>query len=116
MGIQYAAVAAIDSWPTFLPGNLAVFKERRDAAVAAFNEAGFRCDSPKATMYLWIPLPDGVQSAAFAERLMAEEGVIVLQGSAFGAGGEGFFRVSFITSPDRLREAARRAGNVLRSL
>jgi LL-diaminopimelate aminotransferase len=113
MGIQYAAAAAIDSWETFLPGNLAIFKERRDAAVAAFNEAGFRCETPKATMYLWIPLPEGVQSAAFSDRLMDEEGVITLPGSAFGAGGEGFFRISFITSPERLREAAVRAGRVL---
>jgi LL-diaminopimelate aminotransferase len=81
--------------------------------VAAFRDAGFTCESPKATMYLWIPLPEGTPSAAFAERLMEDEGVIVLPGSAFGAGGEGFFRVSFITSPDRLREAAARAGNVL---
>lgn len=113
MGIQYAAVAAIESWETFLPANLMVFRERRDAAVAAFREAGFECDSPRATMYLWIPLPEGVSSALFAERLMDEEGVIVLPGSAFGSGGEGFFRVSFITSAERLREAARRAGRIL---
>ena len=113
MGIQYAAVAAIESWETFLPANLMVFRERRDAAVAAFREAGFECDSPRATMYLWIPLPEGVPSALFAERLMDEEGVIVLPGSAFGSGGEGFFRVSFITSAERLREAARRAGRIL---
>jgi LL-diaminopimelate aminotransferase len=113
MGIQYAGVAAIESWDTFLPGNLATFRERRDAAVAAFREAGFACDVPRATMYLWIPLPDGIPSAAFADRLMEDEGVIVLPGSAFGAGGEGFFRVSFITSPARIAEAARRAGKVL---
>lgn len=115
MGIQYAAVAALESWESFLPGNLAVFRERRDAAVAAFRDAGFDCESPRATMYLWIPLPEGMPSAQFAERLMNEEGVIVLPGSAFGAGGEGFFRVSFITSADRLREAAVRAGRVLSS-
>jgi aspartate/methionine/tyrosine aminotransferase len=46
---------------------------------------------------------------------MEEEGVVVLPGSAFGPGGEGFFRVSFITSPDRIREAAVRAGRVLAS-
>jgi LL-diaminopimelate aminotransferase len=113
MGIQYAGVAAIESWASFLPGNLATFRERRDATVAAFRQAGFACDVPRATMYLWIPLPEGISSAAFADRLMDEEGVIVLPGSAFGAGGEGFFRVSFITSPDRIAEAARRAGNVL---
>jgi LL-diaminopimelate aminotransferase len=44
---------------------------------------------------------------------MDEEGVIVLPGAAFGEGGEGFFRVSFITPPERLREAAQRAGKVL---
>lgn len=115
MGIQYAGVAALESWAQFVPANLAVFRERRDAAVAAFRQAGFDCPVPSATMYLWVPLPDGVPSAAFAERLMGEEGVIVLPGSAFGAGGEGFFRVSFITSPDRLREAAARAGRILQA-
>ena len=113
MGIQYAGVAAIESWESFLPGNLATFRERRDAAVAAFREAGFECETPRATMYLWIPLPEGIPSAQFADQLMDAEGVIVLPGSAFGAGGEGFFRVSFITNGDRLREAARRAGRVL---
>jgi LL-diaminopimelate aminotransferase len=113
MGIQYAAVAAIESWEEFLPANLEIFRDRRDAAVSAFRDAGFACESPKATMYLWIPLPEGVPSAQFADRLMEYEGVIVLPGSAFGSGGEGYFRVSFITSPDRLRESAVRAGRVL---
>ena len=116
MGIQAAAVAALDSWETFLPRNREIFRERRDAAVAAFRDAGFACETPKATMYLWIPLPEGVSSAAFADRLMEDEGVIVLPGSGFGAGGEGFFRISFITSPARIREAAARAGRVLSKL
>ena len=113
MAVQAAAVAALDNWETFLPKNLETFKERRDAAVKAFREAGFKCDVPKATMYLWIPLPEDVPSAQFAERLMEDEGVIVLPGSGFGAGGEGFFRISFITSPVRIAEAAVRAGRVL---
>ena len=47
---------------------------------------------------------------------MEDEGVIVLPGSGFGAGGEGFFRISFITSPARIAEAAVRAGRVLQKL
>src|SRR5687767_13935468 len=116
MAVQAAAVAALESWDTFLPRNLQTFKERRDAAVKAFRDAGFKCDVPKATMYLWIPLPDEIPSAQFAERLMEDGGVIVLPGSGFGAGGEGFFRISFITSPARITEAAQRAGRVLRKL
>lgn len=116
MGIQAAGVAAIRSWREFVPGNVAVFRERRDAAVEAFRDAGFACEAPRATMYLWIPLPEGIQSRVFAERLMDEEGMVVLPGSGFGAGGEGFFRISFIAPPERLREAAVRAGRVLRAM
>ncbi|HEY4658377.1 MAG TPA: aminotransferase class I/II-fold pyridoxal phosphate-dependent enzyme [Gemmatimonadaceae bacterium] len=116
LAVQKAGVAALESWKSWVPGNIAVFRERRDAAVRAFRANGFACDSPKATMYLWILLPAGVPSAEFAERLMEDEGVVVLPGSGLGAGGEGFFRVSFITSPDRLAEAAKRAGRVLKQM
>ena len=95
---------------------VATFKARRDASVEAFRAAGFRCDVPQATMYLWIALPDEIPSALFADRLLEEEGVVVMPGSGFGAGGEGFFRISFITSPERLAEAAVRAGRVLASM
>ena len=116
MAVQAAAVAALESYDEFVPRNVAVFRERRDASVAAFRKAGFACDVPKATLYLWIPLPEGIASAAFAERLMEDEGVIVLPGSGFGAGGEGFFRISFIASPARIAEAAVRAGRVLAAM
>ena len=115
MAVQAAAAAALDHGAEWTPRNLETFRERRDAAVAAFRAAGFAAETPRATMYLWLPLPEGVASAAFADRLLNEEGVVVLPGSAFGAGGEGFFRVSFITSPARIAEAARRAGRVLAS-
>ena len=116
MAIQAAGLAALQSWEEFLPHNLAVFRERRDAAVAAFRAAGFPCDVPRATMYLWLRLPEDVPSALVAERLLDDEGVVIMPGSAFGAGGEGFFRISFITSPERIGEAARRAGRVLANL
>jgi LL-diaminopimelate aminotransferase len=116
MAVQAAGVAALESYDAFVPGNVAAFKERRDAAVRAFRAAGFSCDVPRATMYLWIALPEGIPSALFADRLLEEEGVVVMPGSGFGAGGEGFFRISFITSPERIAEAARRAGRVLTTL
>jgi LL-diaminopimelate aminotransferase len=116
LAIQAAAATALDHAEEFIPGNVAVFKTRRDAAVSAFVENGFHCVAPKATMYLWLPLPANVPSVLFADRLREDEGVIVLPGSLLGKGGEGFFRVSFITSPERIREAAKRAGRVLKRL
>jgi len=117
MAVQAAGIAALETSKEWLPGNVEIFRERRDAAVAAFSANGFPItDIPKASMYLWAPLPAGISSLAFQEKLMSEEGVIVLGGAALGAGGEGFFRVSFITSPERIAEAAQRAGKVLRAM
>jgi LL-diaminopimelate aminotransferase len=116
LAVQAAATAALEARHGFVPANVAVFRERRDAAVAAFNAAGFVCTAPRAAMYLWVPLPDGMTSARFADRLREQEGVIVMPGSGFGAGGEGYFRVSFIESPERTALAAQRAGRVLAEL
>jgi LL-diaminopimelate aminotransferase len=116
MAIQAAGAAALESWDEFVPKNVAIFEARRDAAVSSFRAAGFECEVPRATMYLWIKLPDGIASAAFTERLLEEQGVVVMAGSSFGAGGEGFFRISFIQSPARIAEAAQRAGALLASM
>jgi LL-diaminopimelate aminotransferase len=116
MAIQAAGAAALESWDEFVPKNVAVFKARRDAAVSSFRAAGFECEVPRAAMYLWIKLPDGIASATFTERLLEEQGVVVMAGSSFGAGGEGFFRISFIQSPARIAEAAQRAGALLATL
>ena len=113
MAVQAAGVAALESWADWVPGNVAVFRERRDAAAEAFRAAGFPCATPRAAMYLWCPLPAGIASRPFADRLLDDEGVVVLPGSALGRGGEGYFRVSFVTAPDRLRDAASRAGRLL---
>jgi LL-diaminopimelate aminotransferase len=66
-------------------------------------------------MYLWVPLPPGLRSAEFASRALDEQGVVVLPGSAFGSGGEGFFRVALTVGVERLRVGIARLGQVLRS-
>ncbi|MDX1494190.1 MAG: aminotransferase class I/II-fold pyridoxal phosphate-dependent enzyme, partial [Longimicrobiales bacterium] len=112
MGLQAAGVAALESWADWVPGNIAIFERRRNQAVAALSEAGFDVRSPSSTMYLWVPVPGGEASEAFAARALEEEGVIVLPGGALGAGGEGFFRVALTVEEERLAEAARRLGRV----
>jgi LL-diaminopimelate aminotransferase len=111
--LQHAAVAALRSHATWLPGNVQVFQARRDAAVQAFRSVGFDVPSPSGTMYLWVPLPGGTGSEAFARRLLVEQGVSVLPGRSLGEGGEGFFRVALTTSEERIREAAARVAQLL---
>jgi LL-diaminopimelate aminotransferase len=113
LGIQAAGVAALESWEEWVPGNVANFQRRRDAAVAAFGSAGFDLTPPKATMYLWIPVPNGEPSEDFARRALEREGVIVLPGAALGRGGEGYFRVALTVPEARLEEAAARLGRLL---
>lgn len=112
LAVQAAGAAALNAADEWVPANIEVFRERRDAAVAALREVGFQVRSPRATMYLWIPVPGGESSESFARRALTEEGVVVLPGAALGDGGEGFFRIALTSEPARLAEAARRLGRV----
>src|SRR5687767_6745700 len=60
--IQHAGIAALQSHADWLPGNVATFQRRRDAGWEAFRAAGFDLPKPAASMYLWVPLPAGVES------------------------------------------------------
>ena len=113
LGIQAACAAALRSSDEWVPANIETFRKRRDAAVEGLTAAGFDVPVPKATMYLWVPVPTGEASMAFCRRALEQEGVIILPGSSMGKGGEGFFRVALTTSEDRLRLAASRLGRVL---
>ncbi len=113
LGIQAAGVAALESWEEWVPCNVATLQGRRDRAVEAFRREGFEVTEPKATMYLWIPVPDAEPSEDFARRALEREGVIVLPGGALGAGGEGYFRVALTVVEDRLEEAAVRLGRLI---
>ncbi len=111
--LQYAGTWTLDHAEELVAPVVAELTVRRDAAVAALGAAGFTVAPPRGAMYLWVPLPEGVASAAFADRAREEEGVIVLPGSGFGAAGEGFFRIALTVPPDRLREAIGRLGRTL---
>ncbi len=113
LAVQAAGVAALESYDEWVPGNVANFQGRRDAAVEALRGAGFQVESPRATMYVWAEVPKGETAAGFAGRALEEKGVILLPGSAMGAGGEGFFRIALTVSPERLTETAERLGDLI---
>lgn len=113
LALQRAGTVALDRAEEFAAPVCATLAARRDAGVAALREAGFAITPPRAAMYLWVPLPADVASAGFARRVLEEEGVVVLPGSAFGPGGEGFFRIALTVAPERLREAVSRVGRTL---
>ncbi len=113
MAVQAAGAAVLDRAEELSRGYVEQFRERRDAMVAALVAEGFETETPRATMYLWIPLPEGLPSAAFQRRALQEAGVVTLPGTGFGAGAEGFFRIALTVATPRLVEAAQRLGKVL---
>src|SRR2546425_442617 len=113
LAVQAAGAAVLGDAEEIIRGYVAQFRERRDAMVPALAASGFDADVPRATLYVWVPLPEGLGSGAFQRRAIEEAGVVVLPGSAFGPGAEGFFRVALTVGTVRLREAAERLGKVL---
>jgi LL-diaminopimelate aminotransferase len=113
LAVQKAGAAALDQAETLVVPIREELERRRDAAVTALRAAGFALEPPKAAMYLWIALPTGIASAAFARRALEDTGVVVLPGSGFGPAGEGFFRIALTVGAERLRLAAARLGQTL---
>jgi len=113
LAVQQAGAAVLDRADEVVAPIREELQRRRDAAVPVLRGAGFVLESPKAAMYLWVALPDGLPSAAFARRALEETGTVVLPGSSFGPAGEGYFRIALTVGADRLGEAAARLGRVL---
>ncbi len=113
LAIQKAGAAALDQAEALVAPIRSELERRRTAGVAALKAAGFAADSPKAAMYLWVPLPAEVPSAVFARRSLEEAGVVILPGSAFGPAGEGYFRIALTVGAARLGEAVSRLGEML---
>ena len=111
--VQAAGAEVLKQAEQIASGYAAQFKERRDAIVPVLRSNGFEIESPRATLYLWIPLPDGLPSAAFQKRALEDVGVVTLPGSAFGASADGFFRIALTVPTPRLIEASERLGKVL---
>jgi LL-diaminopimelate aminotransferase len=116
LAIQQAAITALEESDALVAPVRAELQRRRDAAVQALAAHGFTCETPKAAMYLWVPLPAGVESRTFAMKALEETGVVVLPGSGFGPAGEGFFRIALTVGAERIAEGVKRLGSVLEEI
>jgi LL-diaminopimelate aminotransferase len=86
-----------------------LYARRRDLVCDALRAAGVEVTPPKGTIYIWAPVPAGYESAAaYCEHVLEEAAVVVSPGGAYGASGEGFFRISLTTPDERLLEAVER--------
>ncbi len=110
--VQLAGVAALSPEADVEVASMVeLYRRRRDLVCDALRQIGVDVRPPHATIYVWAPIPAGyADSAAYAEYVLEQAGVVVTPGAVYGPAGEGWFRISLTTPDDRLLEAVQRLG------
>jgi alanine-synthesizing transaminase len=114
--IQIAAIVAMNEAPNFPDEVREVYRARRDALCSGLARAGWQVEPPKATMFVWAPIPEqfaDATSLAFALQLAREAKVAVSPGEGFGPGGERFVRFALVENAQRIGQAVRGIRRVL---
>jgi LL-diaminopimelate aminotransferase len=112
--VQLAAVAALSPEADAEVASMKeLYLRRRDLVCEALQRIGVRVRPPRATIYVWAPVPEGfASSAAYCEHVLEEAAVVLSPGAIYGPAGEGWFRISLTTPDDRLLEAVERLGRL----
>ena len=87
-----------------------IYRERREVLCGGLAQLGFDVLAPRATFYCLVAVPEGFTSLEFAAKLLDESGVVATPATGFGAGGEGFIRLTLCADKARLAEAVARLG------
>lgn len=107
--VQQAGITALRKGKPFTEYVRREYKRRRDVLIGAFRDAGWEIPAPKATMFVWAPIPENYESSVqFTEDLVKKTGVLVNPGSNFGSQGEGYVRLALVRSDEEVKEAAER--------
>ena len=111
---QAAGVEAMDRGDKDVDRMRREYKKRRDYLVPALNDLGLKTVMPKGAFYIFSDIRSaGLSDEAFALKLLKDFGVAVVPGSAFGACGAGFVRMSYATSLEKIRIAVERIGRMI---
>ncbi len=105
--LQIAATVALREARDQPAEAAAVYEGRRNALCDGLTRVGWAVERPRATMFVWAPIPTGEPSHAFALRLLREAHVAVSPGSGFGDDGEGFVRFALVENEQRIAQAVR---------
>jgi LL-diaminopimelate aminotransferase len=114
LAVQEAGIAALEEDMTHEYTVAAQYERRRNLVIEGLKKAGWEIPLPKATMFIWAPIPEGWTSRQIAREMLFATGVVVIPGDAFGAEGEGYVRIALVQNEKRLEEAVLRIGRFLK--
>lgn len=104
--VQDGAIEALRHGEAYLPEIVQTYQERRDVAVKGFRELGWNIEPPKATLYVWLPIPPSFKdSKSWCRHLIDVADVVVTPGIAFGDAGDRFFRISLVSPKETIQKA-----------
>jgi LL-diaminopimelate aminotransferase len=103
-----AAVAALAGDQGWLADRNLEYQARRDLVVGALRQMGLNVPLPKGAIYVWSPIPPGLDSLAFVTSVLEQSRVSLAPGTVFGAAGEGYVRIALTTPRSQLQEAMQR--------
>ena len=106
--MQDAAIAAMNMPYKYVTKTMKIYEKRRDYLVKEFNDLGWKISPQKATMYMWLKVPQGRKSKEFCVDVMHATGVVFTPGIAFGKGSDDYFRVSLVQDIKKLKAAMKR--------
>jgi LL-diaminopimelate aminotransferase len=106
--VQYAGIAALEADQSCVAEMQKIYQDRRDALIGGLREIGLHPEVPKATFYVWCPIPAKYKSKEFTALLLREAGIVTTPGSGFGEPGEGYIRLALTVSKERIEEAIQR--------
>jgi LL-diaminopimelate aminotransferase len=109
LAIQRAGAAALSGPQDCVEQMRQIYQRRRDLLVDGLAAVGWQIPKPKATCYVWAPVPEGHTSAGLAETLLKDAGVLVTPGGQYGEMGEGYIRFSLTVQGERQEERIREA-------
>lgn len=110
--VQGAGIEALSSGDEITDAIRRTYRERRDILVPGLRALGLDPVEPRATFYVWIPVPKGYSSASFCSHLLEEAGIVTTPGNGFGKSGEGYIRIALTKEKGRIREALSRMQKV----
>jgi aspartate/tyrosine/aromatic aminotransferase len=114
---QYAAVIALRDGDEAVTKMRESYNQRRRYVLSRLNDMGLTCFEPEGAFYVFPSIKRfGIRSEEFATRLLMEEKVAVVPGTAFGDSGEGYLRISYAYSINQLKEALSRIENFVKRL
>jgi alanine-synthesizing transaminase len=108
--VQVAAIAALEGDQSCVGEQVEIYRQRRDILVNGLNDMGWDVPTPRATLYVWAPIPEKYRhlgSLKFSELLLDEALVATSPGIGFGAAGEGYLRMALVENELRIRQALR---------